>query len=157
MRSKRLAGAMRIFSENENHKPFHLADNYPWAAIGKGTVVDVGGSSGHISIAIAERFPDLCFIVQDRPDVISEGAKALPKELVGRVTFMAHDFFTTQPVKNADVYLLRWILHDWSDKYSIQILRALVPALKHDARIVIHEYVLPEQGKLSLYQERKAR
>lgn len=148
---------MRLFSSSEGYKPFHLVDNYPWAAIGKGTVVDVGGSHGLFSLAIAERFPDLHCIVQDRPDIITESAKRLPDELVGRVTFMAHDFFATQPIKNADVYLFRWIFHDWSDKYSIKILRALVPALKNDARIVIHEYVLPKPGTISLYQERSLR
>lgn len=148
---------MSLFSTGEGYKPLHLLDNYQWAAIGKGTVVDVGGSDGVFGIAIAQRFPDLHCIVQDRPDVIAESAKKIPNELVDRVTFMAHDFFTTQPIKNADVYLFRWIFHDWSDKYSINILRALIPALKYDARILIHEYVLPKPGTLSLYQERSIR
>ena len=70
---------------------------------------------------------------------------------------MEHDFFTEQPIKSADVYLLRWILHDWSDAYALKILRALVPALKPGARLCICEQVLPEPGALSPYQARSLR
>lgn len=31
----------------------------------------VGGGNGHVSIAIAEKAPDLTFIVQDRPEVVA--------------------------------------------------------------------------------------
>lgn len=35
-----------------------LRDSYPWAGLKDGTVVDIGGGSGHISIALAKvRFP----------------------------------------------------------------------------------------------------
>ncbi|KAL8868324.1 MAG: hypothetical protein Q9174_005065 [Haloplaca sp. 1 TL-2023] len=70
---------------------------------------------------------------------------------------MEHDFFSTQPVVGADIYLLRWILHDWSDKYAAQILRALIPALKRSAKIVLGEFVVPETGTTSLFQERGIR
>lgn len=146
---------MTFFSDNEGYEPFHLLDDYPWATIGKGTVVDVGGSDGVIGMAIAQRFPNLRCIIQDLPDVAAnQNAKKIPDELKGRVTFMAHDFFTTQPVKNADVYFFRWIFHDWSDENALKILKALIPALKNDARILIHEYVLPKPGAISLEEER---
>jgi hypothetical protein len=59
---------------------------------------------------------------------------------------MAHDFFTEQPVKDADIYLLRFILHNWSDSYCIDILRRLVPALKDGARVLVNDIVLPDLG-----------
>ncbi len=120
-------------------------------------MVDVGGSHGSISIAIARSFPSLHFIVQDRPQVVQEGEAKLPADLQDRVTFMEHDFFNEQPVKYADIYLLRWILHDWSDAYAVRILRALVPALKPGARVLICEQVLPEPETLSPYQARGLR
>jgi hypothetical protein len=43
----------------------------------------------------------------------------------GQVTIQAHDFFTPQPVKDADVFLLRYILHDWSNGKAIEILKRL--------------------------------
>jgi hypothetical protein len=82
----------------------------------------------------------------------------VPKDLADRVEIVAHDFFTPQPVKNVDMYLFRWIFHDWSDKYSVLILQNLIPALKHGARIVIGEVCLPgPEDNVSHVLERRMR
>lgn len=153
-RQKRYADAMRFFNTGPDMEPVHLLDNYPWESLGNGTIVDVGGSHGDVSIAIAQRFSSVHCIVQDRPEVIVEGRNRIPASLATRVSFMEHDFFSEQPVKDADVYYFRWIFHDWSDKYTVQILRSLIPALKAGAKIVVNEQVLPEPGAVSQYQER---
>lgn len=156
-RQKRYANAMRWFQTDPAHDPIHVVDNYPWESLGNGTVVDVGGSHGAVSVAIAQRCPSLRCIVQDLPHVVADARTKIPPSLTDQVTFMAHDFFTEQPVRDADVYYMRWILHDWSDKYAIRILRSLIPALKVGARIVLSEFVLPEPGEMSPYDERKLR
>jgi hypothetical protein len=84
--------------------------------------------------------------VQDLPEVVRDRKSKLPSELSERVTFMAHDFLTEQPVKNADAYFFRWIFHNWSDEYCKKILRNLIPALKKDARVVVNDNCLPEPG-----------
>lgn len=48
--------------------------------------------------------------------------------------------FDPQPVA-ADIYMLKWILHDWPDAESVKILQALRPALKPGARVVFIDYV----------------
>ncbi|KAL9123433.1 MAG: hypothetical protein Q9187_000003 [Circinaria calcarea] len=156
-RAQRFAEAMSYFSTGGGYEPQYLLDNYPWASLGKATVVDVGGSYGSVSIALAQQFPSLRCVVQDRPEVVVDGPARIPPELTDRVSFQPHDFFTDQPIKGADIYFFRWIFHDWSDKYSIKILRCLIPALKRGARIVINEYLLPEPGVLSAYTERGLR
>ena len=136
----------------------YLLDGFPWAELGQdATVVDVGGGYGHISIALARRYPSLRCLVQDRPEIVAQGSAKVPIDLHDRVTFLEHDFFAEQPRKGANVYLLRWILHDWSDKYAVKILRALVPALVPNARVVVNEGVMPEPGMLSPFDERKIR
>ena len=70
---------------------------------------------------------------------------------------MPYDFFTEQPVKDADVYLFRWIFHNWSDGYCINILRNLIPALKNGAMVVINDHCLPEPGTMGQWQEEKLR
>lgn len=148
---------MRFLNTGPDLEPAHIIDNYPWESIGHGTIVDVGGSHGDVSMAIAQRFSSLHCIVQDRAEVIVEGQARIPPSLTSRVSFMEHDFFLEQPVKGADVYYFRWILHDWSDKYAIRILRSLIPALKNGAKIVISELILPEPGAIQPYQERAIR
>ena len=81
-------------------------------SLGKGKVVDVGGSAGGVSILLAEALSDLHFVVQDLPKAI-EGAKdKVPPAVADRIEFMSHDFFTEQPV-SGDAYLLRAIFHNW--------------------------------------------
>ena len=105
----------------------------------------MGGNQGYVSFAIANAFPNLNFIVQDTAGMRTPGTiGAVPETLRSRVQLTTHDFFTPQVVVGADVYLLRMILHGFSDKYCVEILRALVPALKRGARIVVNDGGLPE-------------
>lgn len=148
---------MTYFSNGPGLEHHHMVRGYDWAEIGEGIIVDIGGSLGSLSIAIARDFPLLRFIVQDRPEVISLGRGSLPSDLQARVEFMEHDFFREQPIKDADIYILRWILHDWSDMYAARILQRLIPALKLGAKILVLEQMLPAPGEISKYQEKAYR
>lgn len=131
---------MKAFAQGKGNSLDHLVDNYPWGDLKDGTVVDLGGSTGAAAFAIAEKYPDLSIIVQDLAKTIA-GAR---ERLDVKVKFMAHSFFDEQPVKGADVYFSRWCFHNFSDKYCLQILSALIPALKPGARVLIMDSVLPD-------------
>lgn len=92
-------------------------DIYPFELLPDGSkVVDVGGSRGHVSVRIAEKVPGLSFVVQDDEGILEAGqAEGISEQVKERVDFMPHDFFAEQPVKGAEVYLLRFILHDHPD------------------------------------------
>ena len=106
-------------------------------------------------IELAKRFPAIRCVVQDLPGTIV--TIKIPLELEGRVQCMAHDFFKEQPIKDADIYFFRWILHNWSGELSTRILRCLISALKPGARILIQDSVVPEYGTSSFYKERNYR
>src|SRR4051812_21555044 len=63
---------------------------------------------------------------------------------------------TAQPVKDADVYLFRHILHDWSDKYAIKILQNIVPVMKNGARVIAADFLMLEATTGPLWKERVA-
>ncbi|KAF2659031.1 S-adenosyl-L-methionine-dependent methyltransferase [Lophiostoma macrostomum CBS 122681] len=147
-RARIFAGSMTWLQSAPPMRPSFAVEGYDWSVHKK--MVDVGGSHGVIAREIVEKNPSMKIVVQDRPEVV----ECAPKDVVENVEWAAHDFFTEQPIKDADVYFLRWILHDFSDKYCIKILRALVPALKKGARIVLMEHILPEPGTISAYQQR---
>ncbi|KAI4141665.1 MAG: hypothetical protein L6R39_005240 [Caloplaca ligustica] len=107
---------MASYEKGTGYDLKHLVDNFDWAGVGNGMVVDIGGSHGFVSVRLASSFPQLRCIVQDLPEVVEGGKARTPNELTDRVQSMAHNFLSEQPVKDADVYLLRWILHNWSDK-----------------------------------------
>lgn len=60
-----------------------------------------------------------------------------------------------KPVRDADVYLLRMILHDWPSAAAIAILQNQLPALRADpnARLMIVDTVLPLPGSASPVDE----
>ncbi|KAI4259294.1 MAG: hypothetical protein LQ352_000834 [Teloschistes flavicans] len=127
----------------------HLLQGFDWAALGEALVVDVGGNAGATSIALIKAFPTLRCIVQDLKgpvDTARSNIAELPADLSERIEAQEHDFFAPQPVKGADVYLLRMILHDWKDPDAIKILRQLVEAAKPSSRILIMDMVLPCPG-----------
>lgn len=148
---------MSMMVNDKGFEPIHLVNAYPWATMGTKVFVDIGGSHGRMSIALAQNVPSIECIVQELPEVVTEGESKIPSELRGRVKFMAHDFFTEQPLKGADVYFFRWIFHDWSDKYCINILQNLIPALKHGARVIISDRTVPPPGTVSLHEEYQIR
>ncbi|KAI0966727.1 S-adenosyl-L-methionine-dependent methyltransferase [Xylaria arbuscula] len=122
---------------------------YPWATKlpSNAVVVDVGGGSGHVSRALAAAFPSFRITVQDRPEVIN--AISCSDSSHGGIAYQAHSFFDPQPLVGADAYFLRQILHDWPRRESVAVLRALAPALKPGARILVSEYVVPTPEELA--------
>ncbi|KAF5381712.1 hypothetical protein D9615_005570 [Tricholomella constricta] len=90
----------------------------------------------------------LKFVIQDREVVVAMGEKAwrakCPELLdSGAVQFQVHDFFTPQPIKNAAVFFLRVILHDWPDAAARHILLHLREAAAPDTKLVLADFVLP--------------
>lgn len=68
---------------------------------------------------------------------------------------IVHDFFTPQPVKQAAVFLLRVVLHDWPDNFARRILLRLREAATPDTKLLLGEFILPlacpdETGDISL-------
>ena len=95
-------------------------------------------------------------VVQDFPRLKAGFDALVPDDLKSRVTFQAHDFFTPQPVKDADVYLFRRVFHDWPDKYAIKILQNTVPAMKNGARVIVIEGVLPAPESVPAWRQKFA-
>ncbi|KAI4220773.1 MAG: hypothetical protein LQ349_008004, partial [Xanthoria aureola] len=155
------AGAMTWHAMLPGFSPQYLATAFPWGPSSEDelTIVDVGGGLGHVSQALLAHNPNVrSIIVQDSRDVISQAQQQdIPPDIRERMAFQAHDFFQEQPVKGADVYLLRLVLHDWSDKYAVMIISALIPALKPGSKVVVNDRVIPGRGERHYLVEREAR
>lgn len=126
----------------------HMLKAPLWKTIGSKTIVDVGGSHGHTSLALAEACPDARFIVQDVDPTALDGGRGLVSKqdpaVAARIEFAQYDFFTPNTVQG-DVYIFRHILHDWPDQKVIEILRNQIPALKEGALVIVSEGVMPEK------------
>ncbi|KEY69468.1 hypothetical protein S7711_02007 [Stachybotrys chartarum IBT 7711] len=157
IRARRYDLAMAAHGAREGFELCHTVQSYPWDGLGSAVVVDVGGSDGLVSAALAAAFPSLSFIVQDLAGVHTPATQDnIPKQLSDRVTLATHDCFEEQPVV-ARAYFFRHVFHAFSDKYAILILKALIPALRPGARVIINDMVLPTPGEVSHLEERSAR
>lgn len=87
----------------------------------------------------------VCF---DRPDVCARASAHLQStdpELAERLVFVEGDFFGDLP-GGADLYLLKNVLHNWTDDTSIKILRRIHAAMEENrsARLLVIEPPLDE-------------
>ena len=154
---QKFADAMSFFYAMPEFEPSQVIKAYDWSSLGEAVVVDVGGSSGAVALEIVKAFPSIQAVVQDLPEVIGNAHVTGRTAVTDQLTFEVQDFFGEQAHKGADVYFFRMVLHDWSDKYCVLILRNLIPALRQGAKILINDFCLPHPGTESKYLERIAR
>lgn len=78
-----------------------------------------------------------------------------PDLIHSRIRTQVHDLFTSQPLKGADVYILRMMLHDWSSTNIVAVLKAHLEALKSNprSRLLIMDIVLLPPGSVSIVEE----
>ena len=128
----RFAGAMRELTAIDLPA---LARAYPWPH--EGVICDVGGGIGTLLAAILERRQGAMGILVDSPEVLAEAEGFLRSRGVAeRVARQAGDLFGELDA-HADVYVLKWILHDWSDEACRGILSRLRATMPSGSRAVV--------------------
>lgn len=110
----------------------------------------MGGGKGHAARAIFEGNSHIKCTVQDTKNALDD------KQTAGDVSLMTHDFFQPQPLQ-ADVFLFRLIIHDWSDEDAQRIIAATIPGLREGARLAIMDTIVPEPGTDSIFYEKAVR
>jgi hypothetical protein len=102
-------------------------------------VCDIGGGAGVLLGEILLRKPRLQGVLVDSRLIIEQAATNLSSiGLSDRVDLVEGDFFSRIDAR-ADLYLLKWVLHDWDDATCTRILRNVAAAMTGEARLVIIE------------------
>jgi O-methyltransferase domain/Dimerisation domain len=110
-----------------------------------GTVVDVGGNDGTLLAAILVAYPAVRGILFDSPSGVKESPEVLEAAGVAdRVEVVAGSFFESVPT-GGDAYVLKSIVHDWSDEKAVEILRTVRRSMRADATLLLVESVLPDR------------
>ncbi|KAI0084838.1 S-adenosyl-L-methionine-dependent methyltransferase [Irpex rosettiformis] len=145
--NKKWATAMNSFDQFTAQDV--ILKGFDWEALPKGsTVVDFAGGVGGQAMILAKEFDHLNFVVQDRAPIIENDATKFWKEKFpeaissDRVKLQSHDIFSPQPVKNAAVFVVRAITHDWSDEYCIKFLKQLRAAATSNTQLVVIDNVI---------------
>ncbi len=118
-----------------------VLQNYDFSAFKK--IVDVAGGVGGLIGAILREYPQMNGVLFDLPHVIAEAGPLLDAAGVrDRCELASGDFFKSVPA-GGDVYLLKFIIHDWEDEKSIAILKNIHRAMDENGRLLIVEMVVP--------------
>jgi hypothetical protein len=107
----------------------------------------MSGVTGHLSMTIAQAYPELKFIVQEKgqPWLEKKFQETLPDDLKGtdRVRIMAHDRYAEQPVKGAEVYFISTLLHKEPDDKGVTFIRRIAEAMDpRKSRLITREIVM---------------
>ncbi|MFF2552249.1 methyltransferase [Nocardia sp. NPDC058058] len=112
-----------------------------------GTLVDIGAGHGSLLTEILRRTDAARGIIFDLPDVVAElPAQVAKLGLAERLSVEQGSFFEAVP-KGGDAYILKHIIHDWSDEEAERILRTVRAAMEPDACLLVIEIVLPEHQR----------
>jgi hypothetical protein len=104
-----------------------------------GVVCDVGGGQGVMLAEILQARPHLRGMLVDSAPVLEQARSYLrARGLEARVDLVPGDVFG-QVHAEADIYLLKWILHDWDDPTCRQIVRTITATMPAGARLVAIE------------------
>ncbi len=107
------------------------------------TIVDIGGGTGALLTAILQTCPDAYGVLFDLPPVIVTAQPMLGNtEIAQRCKLISGDFFDAITT-GGDLYLMKYILHDWDDNKAGLILQNCRKAMPTHAKLLIAETVIP--------------
>jgi len=124
-----------------------IAGGYDFSGIRR--LADVGGGHGKLLSAILERNPQMTGVVYDLPEVVAGASK--PEHLTGcgeRISFEGGSFFDRVP-SGCDAYMMKFIMHDWSDEHCVTILRNIRQQMPENGRVLVIEQIVAPTPELS--------
>ena len=112
-------------------------------------LADVGGGHGMLLASVLDRYPAMQGVVFDLPEVVS-GALSQPhcRRSAYRMQVESGSFFERVPA-GCDAYMMKFILHDWSDDHCRKILSCIRQQLPADGRVLICEQVVSNDSAIS--------
>lgn len=127
-----------------------LLERYDFAPFKQ--LVDVGAGHGSLVAAVLERYPGMRGTLFDLPVVMKQAGEFLSNAGVAdRCELAGGDFFEDVPA--GDIYMLKFIIHDWNDEQCRTILSNCRKNIEDNGKLLIIENVLkprnqPCPGKL---------
>lgn len=106
------------------------------------SICDVGGGYGDLLTRLVDQYPHLEGTVLELPSVLEDENRlwAPRRDVDERCEYVAGDMFEGVPA--ADAYILKAILHDWTDDDCVRILSNIHEAAPEDGRLFVRERIV---------------
>ena len=133
--------AMNSYSASQTQPVLEALNDFDFSGIR--TVCDIGGGYGYLLCGLLQAHPHLNGTVLERSSLLSNESllEATRLGLQDRCRYVVGDMF--EEVPPAELYLLKLILHDWSDEDALRILASARKAAPTGGRIFVIEHVVP--------------
>jgi len=121
-----------------------ILGGYPFPKTG--VVCDVGGGEAVLLAAVLEARPSVRGVLVENARVLDHARRYLrDRGLEDRVELVEGDLLGRVEAK-ADLYLLKWILHDWDDETCLRILRSVAAVMPASSRLLVVEGEQPRDA-----------
>lgn len=108
------------------------------------SVYDIGGGTGHFLTALLKANPTMHGTLYELPEVVRDAKTSIVN--FERCTLVSGDFFERIP-EGGEAYLLKSVLHNWTDKAAVKILKKCHEAMKDESRLLIVEPIITSAQK----------
>lgn len=134
--------AMSSYSSTHTQWVLEALDEYDFSQFSH--LCDIGGGHGHLICNLLQKHPNLKGAVLELENTIKDKDVLWANKmgLSDRCAYLAGDMFAKVP--RADAYMMKMILHDWSDEECIQILSNISKTSNNGARVFVVEHIVPE-------------
>ncbi|MEX2593328.1 MAG: methyltransferase [Anditalea sp.] len=115
------------------------------------TMVDVGGSSGMLSIMVTKHHPHISCTTFDLPPIEPIANEIIQQfQLSDKVKTQSGDFFTDSLPK-ADIITMGNILHDWDEDTKLLLMKKAFEAVNEGGAFIVIENIIDDNRKENVF------
>lgn len=127
-----------------------MLDSYDFSAFR--AVVDVGGGNGEVITGILHRHPAVNGVLFDLPVVIQRSANNIAAAGLSDCCKLVAGNFFEEIAPGGDAYIMRHIIHDWSDEDAVKILTNCRKAMNSGGKVLVVEAVIQDDNSPSPFK-----
>lgn len=130
----------KAMSDQAEQNAVAMLEAYDFNGFAK--IVDIGGGRGNLLETILDDCPEPLGVLFDLPEVVQAARdRYASSPVLPRMEFFSGNFVETMP-PSGDAYLMKNVLHDWSDNVAIKILRNVRAAIKPGGTLLVAEQIV---------------
>ncbi|MEO6720871.1 MAG: methyltransferase [Ferruginibacter sp.] len=115
------------------------------------SLVDIGGSSGMLSVVVSQHQPNINCITFDLPSIEPIANETIQKFQLGdKVKTQSGDFFV-DPFPTGDIIMMGNILHDWDEEKKLLLMKKAFEAINEGGAFVALENIIDDNRKENVF------